>query len=260
MDSLKSQVTQVMDSLKSQVTQAQVMQARRSHEQVMHTQAHVQVLDYLMPNQPGLYIKWSPTNMTSKDVYDVLTELNLGLIDAVRPRPILNQQTQQEGTSFTIFMKEWFRNSNADQARLKLISDPNNFITINYEQNKYWKIYPNRINNSNNKPNPKPFQPSITFNEPPREHQQPRQTQQPREHQHRQTQQPREHQHRQTQQPRQTQQTPKKIEKMKYIPKSIQVPRETTPRETTPRETTPNTAPAEKKYSWADNNSDDEDN
>ena len=238
--------SQFMDSSKSQVTQAL---------------AHVQVLDYLMPNQPGLYIKWSPTNMTSKDVYDVLTELNLGLIDVVRFRPILNQQTQQEGTSFTIFIKEWFRNSNADQARLKLISDPNNFITVNYEQNKYWKIYPNRINNNNNKPNPKPFQPSITFNDPPRERQPREQQTQPQEQQQNYRTPP--HKPRQTQQPPQT---PKKIEKMKYIPKSIQVPKETAPRETTqtpkrePKETTPNTAPAEKKYSWADNNSDDEDN
>jgi len=127
------------------------------------------VLNYLPLNEPSLYIKWSPKYVTSKDVYNILTELNLGLIDRVQSRPTLNNKNQQEGIAFTIYMTEWYRNSNADQTRLKLINDDDNFITITYEPNKYWKVYSHKLNNSgsrrNNLKQEHNFKPSIKFND-----------------------------------------------------------------------------------------------
>lgn len=127
------------------------------------------VLNYLPLNEPSLYIKWSPKSITSKDVYNILTELNLGLIDRVQSRPTLNNKNQQEGIAFTIYMTEWYRNSNSDQIRLKLINNDDNFITITYEPNKYWKVYSYKSNNNGRRNNLKKeqhnFKPSIRFND-----------------------------------------------------------------------------------------------
>lgn len=138
------------------------------------TIASSNILNYLSLNKPNLYIKWSPKHVTTKIVYDILTELNLGSIDHVESRPILNkenqQQRQQECVSFIIYMREWYRNSDADQVRLKLINNDNNFITINYEPTKYWKVYSynppgsNRMNNQHNARQEHNFKPSIKFN------------------------------------------------------------------------------------------------
>jgi hypothetical protein len=102
-------------------------------------------LKYIAENQPSLCIPRVFANIDEKRIRDVFGELDLGKIQRV---DILERKNEKGETFKRIFIHfdKWFWNSNAQEARRRLLSGKD--IKIVYDNPWFWKVSANKANSN----------------------------------------------------------------------------------------------------------------
>ena len=101
-------------------------------------------LKYVAENQPSLCIPRVFSNIDEKRIRDVFEKLDLGKIHHI---DILDRKNEKGETFKRIFIhfEKWYWNSNAQEARRRLLSGKD--IKIVYDNPWFWKVSANKANN-----------------------------------------------------------------------------------------------------------------